>query len=192
MYKNLSWPLLLTWFRILLVPVFLLTYYIPDLYITAPQKNLCLTVVFLIACLTDYLDGYLARLLKQESDFGAFLDPVADKAIIAASLVVLIALQRTWIIAAVIIIVREITISALREWMATIGRSKGVTVAYIGKLKTLMQMCSITLLLFDYHNQFINTIVVGNILMLVAVFLTIMSMFYYLEQAKKQLNYESN
>lgn len=180
MAKHLTLPTLLTWFRVVLVPVFVGIYYIPDALIIMPYKNLIATIVFVIAAVTDYFDGYLARKLKQESNFGAFLDPVADKALVAACLVVLVNLQRTFVFAAIIIVVREIAISALREWMAKVGQHQNVAVAYIGKLKTTFQMIAIGLLLFDYHTNFI-----GNLFMLAAVILTVVSMFYYLEQAKK-------
>jgi len=147
------------------------------------DKNIVAALIFGVAAVTDYFDGYLARKLKQESLFGAFLDPVADKAIVAASLVVLVSLHRTFIFAAIIIIVREIAISALREWMAQIGKVQNVAVAYIGKLKTTCQLVAIGLLLLDYHTNLL-----GNVFMLLAVVFTIISMFYYLEQAKKYFN----
>ncbi len=178
-------PLLLTWTRIFLVPIFIGIYYLPDALISMPNKNLIATLIFVFAAATDYLDGYLARLLKQETSFGAFLDPVADKAIVAASLVLLVNMQRTFVLAAIIIIIREIAVSALREWMAQLGETKSVAVAYIGKLKTTLQMLAIALLLFDYHGSFINTIYIGNFFMFLAVIITVISMFYYLEQAKK-------
>lgn len=180
MAKHLTLPTLLTWFRVILVPVFVGIYYIPDALVIMPYKNLIATIVFIVAAITDYFDGYLARKLKQESNFGAFLDPVADKALVAACLVVLVNLQRTFVFAAIIIVVREIAISALREWMAKVGQHQNVAVAYIGKLKTAFQMIAIGFLLFDYHTNFI-----GNVFMLAAVILTVVSMFYYLEQAKK-------
>mgnify|MGYP000647397737 CR=1 FL=1 len=176
-------PTILTWTRIILVPFFVIIYYIPDNLMTMPHKNFTATAIFLFAALTDYLDGYLARKLDQESSFGAFLDPVADKAIVAASLVVLVNLGRTFVFAAIIIIVREITISALREWMAQIGKPQNIAVAYIGKCKTTLQMTAITLLLFDYHTYYL-----GNAFMLLAVIFTVISMFYYLEKAKQYFN----
>lgn len=185
MLKKITIPLLLTWIRIFLVPVFIGIYYLPDTFFSMSDKNLFATVIFIFAALTDYLDGYLARLLKQETSFGAFLDPVADKAIVAASLVMLVNMQRTFVFAAIIIIIREITVSALREWMAQLGETKSVAVAYIGKLKTTLQMLAIAFLLFDYHDRFINTNYIGNFFMLLAVIITVISMFYYLEQAKK-------
>lgn len=183
MNKRITLPTLLTWTRIFLIPVFVAVFYVPDSLLTIMNKNLIATAIFLVAMLTDYLDGYLARRLKQESSFGAFLDPVADKAIVAASLVVLVNLNRTFVFAAIVIIIREIAISALREWMAQIGKPQNIAVAYIGKLKTAVQMIAIALLLFDY-----NTKLIGNLFMLVAVMLTVISMFYYLEQAKKYFN----
>ena len=183
MNKRITLPTLLTWTRIFLIPVFVAVFYVPDNLLTIMNKNLIATAIFLLAMLTDYLDGYLARRLKQESSFGAFLDPVADKAIVAASLVVLVNLNRTFVFAAIVIIIREIAISALREWMAQIGKPQNTALAYIGKLKTAVQMIAISLLLFDYHTQ-----LVGNLFMLVAVMLTVISMFYYLEQAKKYFN----
>ena len=185
MSQKMTIPLILTWIRIFLVPIFIGIYYIPDSVICMAHKNLFATLVFVFAALTDYLDGYLARLLKQETSFGAFLDPVADKAIVAASLVMLVNMQRTFVFAAIIIIIREIAVSALREWMAQIGETKSVTVAYIGKLKTSLQMLAIAFLLFDYHGSFINTNYIGNCFMLLAVIITVISMFYYLKQAKK-------
>lgn len=182
MQQKMTWPLFLTWLRIVLVPVFIGVFYVPDGWLSMADKNIIATVIFVFAAVTDYLDGYLARLLKQESSFGAFLDPVADKAIVAASLLVLVNLNRTFMFAAVIIIIREITISALREWMAQLGKTQGVAVAYIGKLKTALQMVAIGLLLFDNHTNFI-----GNIFMLLAVIITVISMIYYLDQAKKYL-----
>ncbi|MBP9741832.1 MAG: CDP-diacylglycerol--glycerol-3-phosphate 3-phosphatidyltransferase [Burkholderiales bacterium] len=185
MLQKITWPLLLTWVRIFLVPVFVGVYYLPDILVSMPTKNVIATLIFIIAAFTDYLDGFLARLLKQESSFGAFLDPVADKAIVAASLVVLVYMQRTFMFAAIIIIVREIAISALREWMAQLGKTQSIAVAYVGKLKTTLQMVAIGLLLLDYHGTYINTNYIGNFFMLLAVIITLISMFYYLEQAKK-------
>ena len=177
---KLTLPTLLTWIRVFLVPFFVGVYYIPDFVISMSHKNLIATSIFLFAAFTDYLDGYLARKLKQESLFGAFLDPVADKALVAAALIVLVNLYRTFVFAAIIIVVREIAISALREWMAQLGEVASVAVHYIGKLKTALQFLAIAFLLLDYHTNSI-----GNVFMLFAVIFTIISMFYYLEQAKK-------
>lgn len=183
MLKRMPLPTLLTWLRIILVPFFVAVYYIPDYLVSMPYKNLTATSLFIVAAVTDYFDGYLARKMKLESNFGAFLDPVADKALVAASLVVLVNLGRTFVFAAVIIIVREIAISALREWMSKVGEVKSVAVAYVGKLKTACQMTAIGFLLLDFHSNML-----GNILMLMAVILTVISMCYYLDQAKKYFN----
>jgi len=187
MAKKIPLPTLLTWLRIALVPFFVGVYYFPDYLISMPVKNLVATAIFLLAAVTDYFDGYFARKMKMETRFGAFLDPVADKALVAASLVVLVNLDRTFVFAAIIIIVREIAISALREWMAQIGEIKSTAVAYIGKIKTTFQMIAISLLLLDWHSN-----ILGNVCMLVAVILTVISMFYYLEQAKKHITEERN
>src|SRR5207344_2364972 len=141
----LNLPNLLTWLRILLIPVFLVVFYFPDTLLTGSEKNLTATVLFAVAAATDWLDGYLARTLDQTSAFGAFLDPVADKLMVAAALILLVRLQRVDVPIAVVIIGREITISALREWMAKIGRSKSVAVSFLGKIKTGSQMAAILL-----------------------------------------------
>ena len=143
----LNWPNLLTWLRILMIPVFLVVFYFPDTWLSGPQKNLTATALFGLASLTDWLDGYLARTLNQTSAFGAFLDPVADKLMVAAALILLVGLARVDAPIAVIIIGREIAISALREWMAKIGKSRNVAVNFLGKVKTASQMVAILLLL---------------------------------------------
>lgn len=181
-------PLFLTWFRLILIPVFVCVYYIPELYLSMPYKNLWGTTIFAVASITDYFDGYLARKWKQESNFGAFLDPVADKALIAAALVILVGLQRTFVFAAIIIIIREIAISALREWMAQLGKQSNTAVAYVGKLKTAFQMGAVGFLLSDLHFGCFNANLIGNVFMLIAVILTILSMFYYLKQARNYFN----
>lgn len=180
MFEKITIPTFLTWSRVFLIPVFIGIFYLPNSMLTIQYKNLIAFLIFSFAAITDYLDGYLARKLRQESRFGAFLDPVADKAIVAASLVILVGLERTFVFAAIVIIIREIAISALREWMAGIGHVSHVAVAYIGKIKTVLQFVAIALLLLDWHTNFI-----GNIFMLLAVVFTVISMFYYLEQAKK-------
>jgi CDP-diacylglycerol--glycerol-3-phosphate 3-phosphatidyltransferase len=177
-------PNLLTWLRILLIPVFLVVFNFPDTWLTGPQKNLTATALFGIASLTDWLDGYLARTLNQTSAFGAFLDPVADKLMVAAALILLVGLARVEAPIAVIIIGREIAISALREWMAKIGKSRSVAVNFLGKVKTAAQMIAILLLL--YHSMLfgvIDTQKIGQILIYVAAVLTLWSMAYYLKMA---------
>lgn len=179
-------PILLTWFRIALIPVFTLLFYLPENWVNSQSINHTAAALFALAGATDWLDGFLARHLKQTSEFGAFLDPVADKLMVAVALILLVKLDRTPAFFAMIIIGREITISALREWMAQMGKRNSVAVAYIGKLKTAAQMAAIMLLLMQtdpiwgFKLQYI-----GNILMLVAVVLTLWSMIYYLRMSWK-------
>jgi CDP-diacylglycerol--glycerol-3-phosphate 3-phosphatidyltransferase len=179
----LNIPNSLTWARILLIPIIVGIYYLPLGWLTPAQQNLMATAVFLLAALTDWLDGYLARTLGQTSAFGAFLDPVADKLMVAAALIVLVELERTGAVAAFVIVGREIAISALREWMAKIGASKSVAVSVLGKIKTIAQMTAIPLLL--YHDSLfgVDTHALGSLLLLVAVLLTLWSMLYYMKAA---------
>lgn len=170
-------PLILTWSRIILVPIFVAVFYIP-----AQWAHPLSAFIFFLAGVTDWADGYLARKFSMTTRFGAFLDPVADKLMVASALVMLSGIyQRLWIvIPAIIIIGREIAISALREWMAQIGETKKVAVAYIGKIKTAMQM--LALLLLIYHNPLDHwsPIMTGAILLSMAATLTIISMMKYL------------
>ncbi|MDR3213108.1 MAG: CDP-diacylglycerol--glycerol-3-phosphate 3-phosphatidyltransferase, partial [Azoarcus sp.] len=142
-------PNLLTWARIALIPVFIGIFYFPDAWMSMAHKNLLAMIFFVAAAITDWLDGYLARALRQISAFGAFLDPVADKLMVATALIMLVQLARVDVLIAIIIIGREITISALREWMARVGESTSVAVATIGKFKTAAQMTAIPMLLYD-------------------------------------------
>jgi cardiolipin synthase len=143
-------PIALTWLRIILIPVFVAVYYLPDTWLAPVAKNWTAMSVFAVAAITDWLDGYLARRWGVVSAFGAFLDPVADKLMVAAALILLVALGRAEAYLAIIIIGREIAISALREWMAQLGKTKNVAVAFIGKVKTAAQMTAIiALLLYD-------------------------------------------
>ena len=181
---SLNIPNLLTWFRILLIPVFIGVFYVSDATLSVQNKHVVSTVIFALAAITDWLDGYLARVLDQMSAFGAFLDPVADKLMVAGALVVLLHLDRVEPLVGLIIIGREIAISALREWMAQMGQGKSVAVAFIGKLKTVGQMIAIPLLLFhDDLFGLINCQWLGTILINVAAVLTVMSMLYYLRKA---------
>jgi len=180
----LNLPNLLTWLRILLIPVFLVVFYFPDTWLTGPEKNVTATILFAVAAITDWLDGYLARVLNQTSAFGAFLDPVADKLMVAAALILLVWLGRVDAIIVVIIIGRELAITALREWMAKLGKSKSVAVNFLGKVKTFCQMAAILLLL--YHGVllgFVDTDGLGTVLIYVAAGLTLWSMVYYLKMA---------
>jgi CDP-diacylglycerol--glycerol-3-phosphate 3-phosphatidyltransferase/cardiolipin synthase len=190
-------PTMLTWLRILLIPVFVGAFYWPENLRTlgempSHQVNLFASAIFIIAALTDWLDGYLARYLKQTSSFGAFLDPVADKLMVAAALIVLVEFDRVGAIVSLIIIGREIAISALREWMAGEGQRSSVGVAMIGKVKTAAQMLAIVLLL--YWNDVdlgalgvFKTKDVGHVLIVVAAFLTLLSMAYYLRAAMPKI-----
>ena len=180
----LNVPNLLTWLRILLIPAFLAVFYFPDTWLSGPEKDLTATVLFAVAAATDWLDGYLARTLDQTSAFGAFLDPVADKLMVAAALILLVWLGRVDAPVAVIIIGREIAISALREWMAKIGKSKIVAVSFMGKIKTGSQMAALLLLL--YHGVLfgiLDTQDLGTVLIYIAAGLTLWSMVYYLKMA---------
>ncbi len=183
----LNFPNLLTWLRILLIPLMAGVFYLPDGWVAANRVNLFATAFFGVAALTDWFDGYLARALGQTSAFGAFLDPVADKLMVAAALIVLVDLDRVAPLVALVIIGREITISALREWMAKAGKSASVAVSLVGKLKTTAQMIAIVLLL--YHDPFAGLPVaaIGSVLIWVAALLTLVSMAYYLAMATRAL-----
>ena len=180
---RLSLPNILTWGRILLIPLLIVVFYIPDGMLASSGKNLTAALIFTLAAITDWLDGYLARRFNQTTRFGAFLDPVADKLMVTTALVILVWLDRVGIFVAAIIIGRELAISALREWMAIIGESRGVAVSYIGKLKTGAQMIAIILLFLFEPIYFIPTYILGTILVYIAVVLTVWSMFYYIKKA---------
>jgi CDP-diacylglycerol--glycerol-3-phosphate 3-phosphatidyltransferase len=176
-----SIPNIMTWTRIAAIPFIVFIFDVP---LDFETKNIIATVLFVLFALTDWLDGYLARKLNQTSAFGAFLDPVADKFLVCASLLVLVDLGRVDVIVALLIIGREIAISSLREWMALIGAAKSVAVNFLGKLKTTMQMVAIPFLLFDGTLWgWLDTGIWGTVLIWLAAFLTIWSMFYYLKKA---------
>ncbi len=176
-------PILLTWLRIVLIPLLVSVYYFPEDWLTPEGRNSAATLIFIIAALTDWLDGYLARRWQQTSAFGAFLDPVADKLMVAVALIVLVQLARLDAILAAIIIGREITISALREWMAQIGAQRSVAVSMIGKIKTTAQMSAIPLLLYDSSLGSVNVAEMGTWLIYIAAVLTLWSMGYYMRMA---------
>ena len=173
-------PNLLTGLRILLIPVFILFFYLP-----VPHANLMATLVFGLAALTDWFDGYLARRLKETSAFGAFLDPVADKLMVVTALVVLVERHpHVWFtVPAIVIIGREITISALREWMAEVGESARVAVSMIGKIKTTVQMVALFLLIYREPLFSIPVETVGLVCFYLAAVLTLWSMAVYLRAA---------
>ena len=178
-------PTLLTWARIVAIPLIVGIYYLP---LDMASRNLMATVLFVVVALTDWLDRWLARKLNQTSSFGAFLDPVADKFLVCAALLILLQLDRVNALVALIIIGREIAISALREWMAQIGASRSVAVHMIGKLKTTAQMVAIPFLLYD-GTLFgvIPTRLWGTLAIIVASVLTIWSMVYYLQKALPEI-----
>jgi CDP-diacylglycerol--glycerol-3-phosphate 3-phosphatidyltransferase len=180
-------PNILTLVRIGLIPVFVVVYWLP--YRWAPVWA---AWIFIIAGITDWLDGFLARRLEQSSPFGAFLDPVADKLIVATALVLLVGdpkIQASvfssilFAITAAVIIGREITVSALREWMAELGARASVAVSVIGKAKTLLQFVAITMLVYKYDFMGVPTIIVGEWLLYLAAALTLWSMAVYMRSA---------
>ena len=185
---TLNWPIVLTWLRIVMIPLFVGVFYFEQSWISHASQNLVATVIFAVAAITDWLDGWLARKLNQTSAFGAFLDPVADKLMVAAALIILMQLGRVDAVIALVIIGREIAISALREWMTSIGQGKSVAVSMVGKFKTAAQMIAIPMLLYHapLHDLF-QTHQIGTWLMYAATFLTLASMLYYLKLAMPEL-----
>ncbi len=182
----LNTPNLLTLLRIISIPIFVGAYYLPYAW-----AHLLTTGIFLFAALTDWLDGYLARKLNQSSAFGAFLDPVADKLMVVAALVLLVSDgrlvymfdSRLFAIVVLIIIGREIAVSALREWMADLGKRASVAVSYLGKFKTIGQMVAIPFLLYQQPLFGVHVFAVGEVLLYVAAVLTLWSMAIYLKAA---------
>jgi len=177
-------PILLTWLRVALIPLVVGFFYLPNVWLSPLERSMASTAVFIIAAITDWFDGFLARRWNQTSAFGAFLDPVADKLMVAGALLVLVQIDRVNAMVAFIIIGREIAISALREWMAHIGAAKSVAVSSIGKIKTTAQMIAIPMLLYyDTLFNVIDTRILGTWLLNMAAVLTVWSMFYYLRKA---------
>ena len=179
-------PTIMTWTRIVAIPLIVGVYYLPSF--TPRVQNDIATIMFVLFAITDWLDGYLARKLNQTSAFGAFLDPVADKFLVCASLLILVHMNRVHVLVALVIIGREIAISSLREWMAQIGASKSVAVHMVGKLKTTVQMVAIPFLLFDdLLFGTIDTRVWGAVLIWAAAVLTVWSMVYYMQKALPEI-----
>lgn len=183
----LNIPNILTLIRLALIPALVVVYFMPGRWAAAVA-----TAIFVVAALTDLLDGYLARRLEQASPLGAFLDPVADKLVVAAALVLLASDplvhghvwdSRLFVVMVLVIIGREITVSALREWMAEIGKRKKVAVSSLGKVKTVMQMVAISFLLFRDSLWSIPIMTIGEILLYLAAILTLISMMSYLRAA---------
>ncbi|MHB8425512.1 MAG: CDP-diacylglycerol--glycerol-3-phosphate 3-phosphatidyltransferase [Gammaproteobacteria bacterium] len=184
---TLNWPNLLTMLRLALIPVFVVVFFLP--YSWAPPAS---AIIFALAGITDWLDGYLARKLRQSSRFGAFLDPVADKLMVTVALVLILQADPRLAVAipVMIIIGREITISALREWMAELGARKHVAVTWLGKFKTAAQMLAIVLLLYRYPIKAVPVYDIGIVLLLLAAALTLWSMCLYLLAAWPELRRE--
>ena len=187
-----NFPIFLTWLRIVLIPLVVGVFYLPDTMMLPLHRNLAAGVIFILAALTDWFDGYLARRWNQTSAFGAFLDPVADKLMVTAALLVLVQLSRLDAAIALVIVGREIAISALREWMAQIGASKSVAVNSLGKFKTACQMVAIPMLLLYQTVPLgaglsIDTRIWGDWLIYLAAVLTIWSMLYYMKLAWPQI-----
>jgi len=186
--RTMFWtiPTLMTWTRIVAIPLIVGVYYLPGLGDMA--RNEIATAMFVLFAVTDWLDGYLARKLNQTSAFGAFLDPVADKFLVCASLLMLVHMHRVHVLVALVIIGREIAISSLREWMAQIGAGKSVAVHMVGKLKTTVQMVAIPFLLFDGRLLgLIDTRAWGDVLIWAAAVLTVWSMVYYMQKALPEI-----
>ncbi|TXH00010.1 MAG: CDP-diacylglycerol--glycerol-3-phosphate 3-phosphatidyltransferase [Nevskiaceae bacterium] len=182
-------PTALTLARIAMVPIMVGTIYLPETFMRSGVAQATAMVIFVLAALTDWLDGYLARMLGQTSEFGAFLDPVADKIMMSASLILLVHMGRLHSLVAVVIIAREISVSALREWMAAQGRRGVVAVAALGKAKTAMQMTAVPFLLVDVRVEAvgISSVTIGTVLIWTALLLTIWSMADYLRAAASAL-----
>ena len=190
----LNLPNLITLFRIIMIPVFVVAFYLPDF----SWKHLLVTAIFFVASVSDWVDGYLARKMNLTSAFGAFLDPVADKLMVATALVLLVGRHpgtemAVWLaLPAAVIVGREITISALREWMATVGRNDKVKVSWIGKFKTGAQMLAIGCLLFEKPLGWFPSTSVGYILLYISAILTLWSMLMYLKAAWPSLTKEKS
>ncbi len=184
-------PIALTWLRIAMIPLIVALYYVPTNLMPEATRDAVGAAFFIIAALTDWFDGWLARRWNQTSSFGAFLDPVADKLMVCAALLILLNLDRVDAFIALIIIGREITISALREWMAKIGASGSVAVHWLGKFKTAAQMVAIPCLLFGQPLFGVPTDLVGQALIVVAAVLTVWSMCYYLKRAWPEIRTRS-
>lgn len=173
-------PLILTLSRIVAIPVFILVYSLPF-----PWAHPLACVIFALACITDWFDGYLARIWSQTTDLGAFLDPVADKLLVAVALVMVLGshLFHYLALAAVIIIGREIAVSALREWMSAVGKRAGVVVTFVAKVKTTIQMIALGMLVWYHPHSFGWITWLGPLLLYVSAVLTVWSMIIYLKIA---------
>ncbi|MFT5397218.1 MAG: CDP-diacylglycerol--glycerol-3-phosphate 3-phosphatidyltransferase [Gammaproteobacteria bacterium] len=173
-------PTAVTLFRIALIPLFVVVFYLPYAW-----SNLAAASIFALASASDWVDGYLARILKQESSFGAFLDPVADKLMVVVAIVLIVSVNPSVYVTlpSVIIVAREISISALREWMAELGSSTTVKVSFLGKAKTMAQLFSLMLMIYDQPIYDFPVFVVGLWFYYLAAIFTMLSMFIYLRAA---------
>lgn len=183
MMMPLTFPMALTWLRILMIPLVLALFFLPESWMNIHSRDVLACGAFIVAAITDWFDGWLARRWNQTSAFGAFLDPVADKLMVSAALLVLVDLGRVGFVIAFIIIGREIAISALREWMAQMGASSSVAVNWLGKFKTAAQMLAIPCLLYWENYEGIPVGIIGQVLIIIAAILTVWSMCYYLKKA---------
>ncbi|HEX5628428.1 MAG TPA: CDP-diacylglycerol--glycerol-3-phosphate 3-phosphatidyltransferase [Usitatibacteraceae bacterium] len=184
--KKLTLPLILTYLRIAAIPLFVAVLYVPESWIAERTANVVSMWIFIVAAITDWADGYLARKWNQTTSFGAFLDPVADKLMVAAALIVLTEKGFVDPLATLIIISREITISALREWMAQVGNARSVAVNMLGKVKTVTQLVAIPFLLFNgVLFGLFHTNPLGRVLIWIAALITLWSMVVYLKAAMR-------
>lgn len=181
-------PTLFTFFRILLIPVFVVVFYIPA------DGHAIACAIFILAAITDWIDGYLARKLMQTSSLGAFLDPVADKLLVVVSLVMVVSEYHNILIAlpAAIIIGREIAVSALREWMSTLGKRMKMAVIYVAKVKTALQLLALILLIGYSENSNYMIFIIGTLLLYLSAVLTIWSMCLYIKNAWPDLTLGQN
>jgi len=178
-------PNILSVLRIFLIPVLTVVFLLPN-----PNASVWAMAIFVIASLTDWLDGYLARRWQQTSPFGAFIDPVADKLLVAVALLLVLQKTPVWyvLLPVIIIIGREITVSALREWMAELGQRNAVKVSNMGKWKTAFQMLSVSCLIYFKPLMGLPIFEVGIVLLYIASALTLLSMFNYLQAAWPMLS----
>ena len=182
----ISLPNIITGFRILLIPVLVIAFYL----LPMETRYIVSAFIFTVASITDWLDGYLARRMGQMTAFGAFLDPVADKLIVAVALVLLVEVHASAVLAipALVIVCREIVVSALREWMARYSDKRGVAVSFLGKIKTAFQMIAIIVLLASGPDPHALQVILGYILLYAAAGLTLLSMYQYLRLAWPDLS----
>lgn len=181
--KRINIPMVLTWARIAFIPLIVGVFYIPDTILSPHMQNLLACVMFVIAAITDALDGYIARHYDMATNMGAFLDSVADKLVVCSAIVVLLDFGRVDMVVALIIVGREIAVTALREWMAKIGAASTVKVNWYGKIKTIAQMVAIPMLLYWEPIFGIDVALIGRVLIWVAAALTLYSMMVYMLNA---------